>query len=360
MAVLRHDIRLSRRRNTLKTRQRIICTLAASVLVIGLLAAGCSRKTTVPTSSPTTQTTASKKRKIAFVMKLRGIPYTNAMERGMKQAMDELGIDAVFLGPQNGGDTIQQIAIIEDQISAGVDAIVISPNDDKAVIPVVKKAMDKGIKVFTWDSDAPESKRIFYVAAADDVGIGEQIIDKIAKDIGGKGKVAVMTGSPNALNLKLHVDGVIEGAKKYPGITLVEPYIYNDDDQQKAISGAITVLQRHPDLAGVAAVNSPGVPGTARALIQTGKEGKVKIWGLSLPSENKDFLKKNIVNGLILWDPAKLTYVTARLVNDYLDGKKPVDGMEIEGIGKLEVRKDGVILMPGVTITKENVDQFDF
>lgn len=343
----------------MKLRQRIICGLAAAVVVTGLLAVGCSRKTTT-TPSSTSTTTSAKKRKIAFVMKLRGIPYTNAMERGMKQAMDELGIDAVFLGPQSGGDTIQQIAIIEDQISAGVDAIVISPNDDKAVIPVVKKAMDKGIEVFTWDSDAPESKRIFYVAAADDVGIGEQIIDKVAKEIGGKGKVAVMTGSPNALNLKLHVDGVIKGAKKYPGIKLVEPYIYNDDDQQKAISGAITVLQRHPDLAGVAAVNSPGVPGTARALMQTGKEGKVKVWGLSLPSENKEFLKKDIVNGLILWDPAKLTYVAARLVNDYLDGKKPVDGMEIEGIGKLEVREDGVILMPGVIITKENVDQFDF
>ncbi len=333
--------------------------LAAVVLAVGILAAGCTRKTIKPTTAPTMSTT-TKKHKIAFVMKLRGIPYTNAMERGMKQAIDELGIEAVFLGPQSGGDTIQQIAIIEDQISAGVDAIVISPNDDKAVIPVVKKAMDKGIKVFTWDSDAPESKRIFYVAAADDVGIGEQIIDKIAKEIGGKGKVAVMTGSPNALNLKLHVDGVVKAAKKYPGIKLVEPYIYNDDDQQKAISGAITVLQRYPDLAAFAAVNSPGVPGAARALIQTGKEGKIKIWGLSLPSENKEYLKKDIVNGLILWDPGKLTYATAVLVNDYLNGKKPVDGMEIKGVGKLKVGKGGMILMPGEIITKENVDQFDF
>jgi rhamnose transport system substrate-binding protein len=66
------------------------------------------------------------------------------------------------------------------------------------------------------------------------------------------------------------------------------------------------------------------------------------------------------VNGLILWDPGKLTYLTTKLVNDYLDGKKPADGMEVKGIGKLKVGKDGVIIMPGVTITRENVDQFDF
>lgn len=342
----------------MKLRTSTICALVAVALAIGIMAAGCTRKTV--TTTPATSVPTAKKHKIAFVMKLRGIPYTNAMERGMKQAVDELGIEAVFLGPQSGGDTIQQIAIIEDQISAGVNAIVISPNDDKAVIPVIKKAMQKGIKVFTWDSDAPESERIFYVAAADDVGIGEQIIDKIAKEIGGKGKVAVMTGGTNALNLKLHVEGVVKGAKKYPGIELVKPFIYNDDDQQKAISGAITVLQRYPDLAAFAAVNSPGVPGAARALIQTGKEGKVKIWGLSLPSENKEYLKKDIVNGLILWDPAKLTYATAVLVNDYLNGKKPVDGMEIKGVGKIKVSARGMILLPGEIITKQNVDQFDF
>lgn len=331
--------------------------LLASALVFG----GCARRATKPESPPATTSQVKKPtRKIAFVMKLIGIPYTNACERGMKQAADELGIEAVFLGPPTGGDTIQQIAIIEDQISRGVDAIVISPNDDQAVIPVIKKAMSKGIKVFTWDSDAPESSRIFYVTAADDVGIGVEVIDRIAKDIGGKGKVAVMTGSPNALNLSLHVQGVEKGAKKYPGIQLVKPYIYNDDDQQKAIQGAITLLQAHPDLAAFACVNAPGVPGAARALIQTGKDGTVKVWGLSLPSENRDYIKNGIVNGLTLWDPAKLTYLTTKLANDYLDGKKPANGMEVPGIGKLKVTPDGVVTMPGVIITKENVDQFDF
>ncbi len=52
--------------------------------------------------------------------------------------------------------------------------------------------------------------------------------------------------------------------------------------------------------------------------------------------------------------------MTTKLVNDYLDGKKPVDGMEVPGIGKLTVSSGGVIIMPGAIITKENVDQFDF
>jgi ABC-type sugar transport system substrate-binding protein len=335
--------------------------LALSFILLTFGVQGCGKRNTQEQAvQDHVEISTKPTRRIAFVMKLVGIPYTNACERGMKQAAKELGIEAEFLGPNVGGDIQQQIAIIEDQISRGVDAIVISPNDSQAVKPVIEKAMKKGVKVFTWDSDAPDSKRIFYVAGADDVGIGVDVIDHIAKDIGGKGKVAVLSGGATAPNLNLHIQGVEKGVKKYPGIQLVKPYCYNDDDQQKAIQQALGILQKHPDLAAFACMNSPAVPGAARALIQAGREGKVVIWGLSLPSENRDYIKSGIVNGLTLWDPAKLTYLTTKLVNDYLDGKKPVNGMEVPNIGRLEVRSDGTIIMPGAVITKENVDQFDF
>jgi len=331
-----------------------------------LVAAGCSSQKADRGSATRSANTAKlrsgtqARRKIVFVFKLVGIPYANACERGMRQAAKEFGIDAEFLGPAKGGDIIGQVNIIEDQIARKVDAIVISPNDDKAVKPVIAKAMKAGIKVFTWDSDAPGSDRIFYVAAADDVGIGVDIADRLAKDMGYKGKVGIMTGGLGALNLNLHVKGVREGLKKYPGIKIVPPLLVNNDQPQQAMSAVSSMLQAHPDIGGLACINSPGPPGAARALIHAGKAGKVKVWGLSLPSENREYLKKGIVNGLILWDPAKLTWLTAKLVNDYLDGKKPVDGMRVPGIGKLRVSKDGVIIMPGVVITKENVDQFDF
>ena len=325
------------------------------LFVFALVLGGCGKNIRKTASGP-----SGRKRTIVFVFKLVGIPYGNVCERGAKNAAKDLGINVKFCGPAKGGDVPGQIRIIETQISRGVDAIVISPNDPNSVKPVIAKAMRRGIKVFTWDSDAPGTERIFYVAAADDVGIGEDIMDKLAKDIGGKGKVGIMSGGQGALNLNQHVEGVMNGLKKYPKIELAKPIIYNDEQPQKAQSGVAGLLQRYPDLAGIACVNSPSPPGAARAIIAAGKAGKVKIWGLSLPSENKQYIKDGVVSGLILWDPAKLTYLTAKLVNDYLDGKRPVDGMEVEGIGKLKVGKNGIIIMPGVVITKENVEQFDF
>lgn len=328
--------------------------LAVVLLVLSaLVVTGCGK------SGPKSEATKGK-RTIVFVFKLVGIPYSNVCQKGAEQAAKDLGVNVEFTGPAKGGDVAGQIRIIENQISRGVDAIVISPNDPNSVKPVIEKAMARGIKVFTWDSDAPATKRIFYVAAADDIGIGTDIMDRLAKDMGGKGKVGIMSGSQGALNLNQHVEGVQKGLKKYPNIQFVGPIINNNDQPQLAQSGMAGLLQAHPDLGGIACVSSPGPPGAARAVIAAGKQGKVKIWGLSLPSENKQYLKDGVVNGLILWDPGKLTYLTAKLVNDYLDGKKPTDGMEVKDIGKLKVSKDGIIIMPGVVITKENVDQFNF
>lgn len=330
-----------------------LVSIVAALALAAVISAGCGRQ------SDRGRSARGARRTIVFVFKLVGIPYANACERGAARAAKQLGINVEFIGPAKGGDVPGQIRLIESRISSGVDAIVISPNDPNSVRPVIAKAMKRGIKVFTWDSDAPDSDRIFYVAAADDVGIGEAILDRLARDIGGKGKVGIMSGGQGALNLNQHVEGVLRGLKKHPELDLAKPIIYNNDQPQQAQSGVAGLLQRHPDLKGIACVNSPGPPGAARAVIAAGLEGKVKIWGLSLPSENRQHLKNGVVNGLILWDPAQLTFVTAKLVNDYLDGRKPVDGSNVAG-SRLSVRPNGIVIIPGVVITKENVDKFDF
>lgn len=332
------------------------------MLAVGL--ASCNRGTTTGNPPPNIQETRPSRadgnsaRRIVFIFKVDGLLYGEACRRGAERAAQELGVKVEYMAPEKA-EVGKQIEMMEQLIAEKVEAIVISPNDDKAIVPIIKKAMDANVKVFTWDSDAPASERIFYVAAADDVQIGVDIADALAKDIGGKGKVQIVSGGRGANNLNLHVEGFKKGFAKYPGITLVEPYIYNDDDNVKARSFAVAALQKDPDIVGFACANSPSPPAVGEAITQLNKIGQVKVWGLALPSETKQYLKSGAVSGLILWDPAKLTYLTAKLVNDYLDAKQPQDGAEYPDIGKISY-KNGVVLMPGVRITKENVDQFDF
>ena len=81
---------------------------------------------------------------------------------------------------------------------------------------------------------------------------------------------------------------------------------------------------------------------------------------MALPSETKPYLLDGSVTGLYLWDPKKLTYLTARLVKDALDGKMPQDSQEIPDAGKITVQNSIVTLPLRLEITKDNVAQLNF
>ncbi|HZO92005.1 MAG TPA: autoinducer 2 ABC transporter substrate-binding protein [Chthonomonadaceae bacterium] len=348
----------------MRLRNMLIMWLAAGL--VGAALAGCSKEEPSATGggagsvrAGAPQATGSKK-KIVFVFKVGGISYSEACKRGAQQANDDpnLNVQVEYQAP-TVATSEKQSEIIEQAIIGKADAIVVSPNDAKAIVPVLDKAASQGIKVFTWDSDAPTSKRLFYVAAVDDVQIGTDIADALAKSMNSSGKVLIFSGGRTAENLNKHIQGMEIGFKKYPGIQILQPYIYNDDDKNKATTMAVQALQAHPDATGIACANSPSPPAAGEAIRKLNLIGKVKVWGLALPSETKPYLLDGSVTGLYLWDPTKLTYLTARLVKDALDGKMPQDGQEIEG-GKMSV-KDGVVTLPlRLEITKENVEKLNF
>jgi ABC-type sugar transport system substrate-binding protein len=306
-------------------------------------------------------TTDGKKKKIVFIFKVGGISYSEACKAGAEQASADPALNAdVEYQASVEGTSEKQSEIIDQAIVGKADAIVISPVDAKAIIPSIEKAAAAGVKVFTWDNDAPESKREFYVAAVDDVQIGVDIAEALAKGINEKGKVLVFSGQRTSESLNLHVKGFEEGLKKYPNIQIVQPYIYNDDDKGKATTMAVQALQRNPDAVGIVCANSPSPPAAGEAIRKSNLIGKVKVWGLALPSETKPYLLDGSVTGLYLWDPQKLTYLTAKLVSEALNGKSPEDGADIAGEGKLKV-KDNIVTLPlRLEITKENVEQMKF
>jgi len=346
----------------------LLTLLGFSVLALS----GCSKEeaATPPTTTPATNgktpsaATTGVKKKILFVFKVGGISYSEACKAGAQQANDDTTInaDVSYEAPAASDDLAgKQNEIIEQAIVNKVDAIVVSPDDSNAIIPTLNKAVDAGIKVFTWDADSPKSKRQFYVAAVDDVQIGADIADALAKLTNKKGKMLLLSGQQTAENLNLHLQGMSEGFKKYKDITVVQPTIYNDDKLEEAKNKVLTALQANPDIVGIACANSVSPHGAGEAVKTLNKVGQIKVWGLGLPSENKAYLKDGSVSGLFLWDPKQLTYLTAKLVKDALDGKAPQDGATLPGTdGKLMVKGTTVTLPLRLEINKDNVDKLTF
>jgi len=194
---------------------------------------------------------------IGLVAKSQGNPVFQAARVGAIDAAKELGAKynldiRIDWRTPNEEDAQKQAEAIEQLVLAGAEGISVSCSDANKLTDAINRAVDNGVPVATFDSDAPASKR-FVTYGVDDVECGKQTMAELAKVMNGKGVVAVLAGNPNAPNLQRRVQGVKEEAAKFPGITIRDVY-YHKETPQDAAAKVEQVMQANPDVTGWAMI----------------------------------------------------------------------------------------------------------
>lgn len=301
---------------------------------------------------------------IAMIPKLVGIGYFNATQKGAEEAAKQLGdVRLIYRGPSQASVT-DQVQLVNDMITAKVDAVLISANDPKALAPVLKKAMDAGIKVVTFDADA--NARDLFVNQATFDGIGTSLVQQMAKQAGNDAHVAIVTSSFTAPNQNAWIDAMKkEMAANYPDMKIVTTQA-SGEDQQKALSVTQSILNSYPDVNGIFALASTIFPGSAEAVQQAGDTGKVAVVGLSTPNEMKPYMKSGVVKADVLWNPIDLGYMALYAAHDILKSGSVSAGdtLSLGRLGQRTVEQDDIsyriLLGKPYVYTPDNVDQFDF
>jgi ribose transport system substrate-binding protein len=191
------------------------------------------------------QPPAPRKLRIALIPKSLDIPVFDYANKGAQRAAAELGnVEVIYRGPEKA-DELKQKEIMESFISQKVDGIAISVLNADAMKSTIDKAIDAGIPVITWDSDAPTSKRIAFYGV-DDYKSGLIMGEETGKLLNGKGTVAFLT-SLGANNLQRRLEGAKDALKKFPGIKIVDTFDIKEDSTrcQELIE---TGTNRYPNL----------------------------------------------------------------------------------------------------------------
>jgi ABC-type sugar transport system substrate-binding protein len=328
--------------------------------------AGCTQDSAGTGTSAARSGSAGKPREqivVAMLPKLTNIAYFRACQEGAKKAAAELGVRLIYDGPTDPSASDQN-KFIETWIRQGVDAICIAPNEPKAIKRLVQQARERGIKVLTWDSDAPDSGRDLMVNQVDDKRLGEALMDEIARQMHEEGEWAVVIASLNADNLNTWRRYAEDrAAEKYPKLVKVDT-IVTEEDVDKSRKLVETLLNVHPNLKGMIAFDSNSVPGAAEALKRTGKAGKVALCGNTTPAPTKGYLKEGVLESFYLWDPRELGELTVRLAVALVEGKSPKAGEAINGSPPLTFspRDPTTIIMSPepLKFTKQNIDRYDW
>ncbi len=333
---------------------------AGAALLLTLLS-GCHRQivtqTTVSTSGPI---------RVVFIPKNSGNPYFDAVNTGFKKASGQLGFKYTQLAPATAEAT-NQIPIIQQQIQNGVNAIAISPNSTDALAPVLKQAMQKGVTVITVDADmtGSESSRNACVLPTDFSQVGSSQIELMGSLMGYQGKFAILSATTDAPNQNFWIAGMKQALKnpKYSKMTLVG-IVYGNDDPQKSLLEAQSLLTRYPDLKGILAPTSVGLAAAAQAVESARDAGRVQVTGLGTPNQMRRYVTDGTVKEFALWDPSAMGDLAGTLA--YLMAKKsvqPAPGVhfQVPSGGSYQFGPNNVLSTgPLLTFSKSNIGSYHF
>lgn len=356
---------------TLLSSRRVV-TFAAAACALTLATAACGGTTKNDTSDDASSATSTasadpnaalkKGLKIAFLPKQVNNPYFTVSDNGGKEAVTELGGTYKEVGPSESTAS-GQVSYINTLAQQGQNAICVSANDANAIVPALTQARQRGVKVVTYDSDTAVAGRDAFVNQADGEQLGRTEVDLIAKQIGSKGKIAILSATPNATNQNAWIAFMKDELKKYPGITLVKT-AYGNDDPQKSFQETQGLLQAYPDLKGIISPTTVGIAAAARYLSASPYQGKVALTGLGTPNDMRKYVKDGTVKQFELWDPAKLGYLCAYTAAALSSGQiTGTEGQTFKAgkLGEKTIGKDGAILLgPPQVFDAANIDQFNF
>ncbi len=262
---------------------------------------------------------AQDQKRIALVVKALGIGFFEAAARGAEEAAAELGdVEIIYTGPT---DTTAegQIEVINALIAQQVDAIAISANDRDALVPALRRAMDRGITVISWDSGVAPEGRAMHLNPSSNELIGNMIIKLAADHLPEGGDVAVLSASATATNQNTWIEEMNKVMGNYPGINVVAT-VYGDDLADKSYREAQGLMASHPNLRAIIAPTSVGIVAAAQAVTDAGKAGEINVTGLGLPSEMAGHVESGASKSFAIWNPIDLGYAATMIAYNLATG----------------------------------------
>lgn len=269
----------------MKRNLKILSVAMALLLVTTLLAAcGGSASSAAPASAapastsgtsdaaPSEAVSAADDEEYTFAIVYSiAVDFFDTVTRGAEDEIAESGrnINLQVKAPDKG-DVNLQMEIMENLITMGVDGIAIGPSDSDALTPLIDKAIEAGIPVVAFDTDAPDSKRLGYIGT-DNYEAGRLLGEEVGK-INPAAKVICTISVPTQLGLQQRLQGAQDvWDEKYPDIELIDIQS-SGGDPAVTLSNIENMAKTHPDFDVLIGIDAQGGPAAVSAWKALGLE----------------------------------------------------------------------------------------
>lgn len=241
---------------------------------------------------------------IAVIFKALNAEYWKTMQQGCQDAANELGIDVTVLGPTTESEIAQQVTMIEEQLAAGVNAIVVAPNDESAVIGALQDYVGQ-LPILAVDTDFDlDGKTAF-------IGTGNTPAAKLggvyaAEIMGEGGKAILIGGQPGEGTSASRLEGFQQGLEENGCIVLETQYGKNTADGAMAVME--DMLTKYPgEIGAVLSMNDDMIQGCQQAIKNAGVEG-ITLVGFNGDTACVELIQSGEINATVAQQPYLMGY----------------------------------------------------
>lgn len=258
-------------------------------------------------------------RKVSLVLGVKGSPFYQALQCGAKAEAKKRDIELKVSAPEQFAADAQ-VPIVNAVRSQRPAVAAIVPTDAQALMPPVRQLTQAGTRVITVDQTLAKKKLPSSQVITSNTHGGELAADELNRQLGGKGKVLVITQPPGSSAQDQRTAGFTKQLKKHKGLKYIGAQ-YQSDDPQKAAQIVTSTLSKHPDLAGVFATNDQGAIGAVTGLKQAKATKKVKLVAYDAAPAEVSALKNGTISALVAQNPAQEGKVTVELADKLMKGE---------------------------------------
>jgi ribose transport system substrate-binding protein len=310
-----------------------------------------SREVPASSSGNSEEMQGDRDEKYVMVTFLVGIDYWKNVVKGFEDAAQNLNVSVEYRGATQY-DVNEQITVLEQVIARKPSGIAISSMHPDALNATIDKAINAGIPVVMFDSDAPDSKAYSFLGT-DNYNAGVTVAHKMAELIDNSGKVAVIT-LPNQQNHMDRTRGFQETVERqYPNIEVVA---IKDGKGDELVSGnlAVEILKEHPDLKGVFVTEANGGVGVAKATKNLKVDKQVKIISFDTDKQTLDLVKEGRISATIAQGTWNMGFWSLQYLFELEHGLIEPKSAQYIANNQTPPKMDTGLTL----VTKENVDSF--
>ncbi len=226
----------------------------------------------------------------------------------------------------------KQVENIENAINKGVDGIIAAPMDGSSLIPALQKAKDADIPVIIADASLDEGNDDLFMAhiGSNNIAIGREAGQQMAKAIGEKGKVCVVRGAAGAMGSELRSQGFEEAIAEYPDIEIVNEQLGNWLSDV-AMQVTENMLTSDPDMDGIFLCSDGMLSGVISGVQNKGLDpSQLCIVSVDGNISALDAIKDGTCYGCVAQYPANIGEMSANTMIDVLNGDLAIEDVEAE------------------------------